>query len=102
VVSVSQFQGGVRFYETLSETDAGLGPLRGLQLTVPVDISAHLERKIELMRAYTLENGAFPVTRNEEALRMFPCVMGYGQSERPRDTVNHCSLCITPVSILGV
>jgi len=56
-------------YETLSETDAGLDPVRVFQPTVFVDISGYLERKVELMRVYASEMGDFPFPRSERALR---------------------------------
>ena len=56
-------------YETLSETDAGLDPVRGFYPTVFVDIGGYLEHKIELMRVYESEMGDFPFPRSEWALR---------------------------------
>lgn len=63
-------------YETLSETDAGLDPSRRFQPTVFVDISAYLERKMELMRVYVSEMGAFPFPRSAEALRALAQMRG--------------------------
>lgn len=63
-------------YETLSETDAGIDPSRTFQPTVFVDISGHLERKIELISVYKSEIGAFPFPRSEEALRALARVRG--------------------------
>jgi len=63
-------------YETLSETDVGLDLSRGFQPTVFVDISEYLERKMELIRVYASEIGAFPFPRSEEALRALAQIRG--------------------------
>ena len=55
-------------YETLSETDAGLDLQRGFQPNVFVDVSGHLERKIELIQVYASEMGEFPFPRSEGAV----------------------------------
>lgn len=57
-------------YETLSETDLGINPDVGaFRPNVFVDISEHLEKKIEIMRVFQSEMGGFPFPRSEEALR---------------------------------
>ncbi|MEA3643247.1 MAG: PIG-L deacetylase family protein [Lamprobacter sp.] len=63
-------------YETLSETDAGLDPLRAFQPTVFVDISAYLEKKRALMRVYASEMGTFPFPRSDDALHALARVRG--------------------------
>lgn len=57
-------------YETLSETEFGIRP--GATHFHPnrfVDISAHLERKIEIMKLYAGEMSAAPFPRSAEAIR---------------------------------
>jgi LmbE family N-acetylglucosaminyl deacetylase len=65
-------------YETLSETDAGIDPVRVFQPTVFVDISDYLDRKIELMGIYESEMGEFPFPRSERALRAQAEICGAG------------------------
>lgn len=55
-------------YETLSETDAGLDQSRHFHPTLFVDISEHLDQKIELMRIYESEIGVYPFPRSEIAI----------------------------------
>lgn len=57
-------------YETLSETEFGLrtdDP--GFRPNLFVDTSAWLDRKIEIMRMFSGELGAFPFPRSEECIR---------------------------------
>ncbi|MBC8285594.1 MAG: PIG-L family deacetylase [Nitrospinae bacterium] len=56
-------------YETLSETEFSLDPSRAFQPNVFVDISPYLEQKIELLKIYSSELGAFPFPRSETAIR---------------------------------
>jgi LmbE family N-acetylglucosaminyl deacetylase len=56
-------------YETLSETEFGLDPSKTFQPNVFVDISTHLEKKLELLRIYASELGEFPFPRSETAIR---------------------------------
>lgn len=63
-------------YETLSETDAGLDPVRVFHPNVFVDISDYLERKIELMQVYESEMGEFPFPRSQRALRALADIRG--------------------------
>lgn len=56
--------------ETLSETDFGLDPTQApFRPNVYVDISAHLERKLEIMRLYAGETAPHPFPRSEAAIR---------------------------------
>jgi len=60
----------VAVYETLSETDLSISDHKGIfRANSFVDISGHLEGKIEAMRMYEGEMGAFPFPRSEEAIR---------------------------------
>ena len=57
-------------YETLSETEFGLDPDTRFHPNVFVDISAFLERKIELLQIYKSELGHFPFPRSATAVRV--------------------------------
>lgn len=64
-------------YETPSETDFGLDPdSRGFRPNVFLDITAQLERKLEIVRLYARELGAHPFPRNETALRALAVLHG--------------------------
>lgn len=64
-------------YETPSETDFGLDPgRRGFHPTVFVNVEDHLDRKLEIMRVYASELGAFPFPRSEESIRSLAAVRG--------------------------
>lgn len=57
-------------YETLSETEFGLDPdRRGFLPNVFVDISDHLDQKLEILYLFAGEMGAFPFPRSEQAVR---------------------------------
>jgi len=57
-------------YETVSETEFGLKPEDpGFRPNLFVDVAAHIERKIEIMRLFEGEMGAFPFPRSETCLR---------------------------------
>ncbi|MBP2316259.1 PIG-L deacetylase family protein [Azospirillum soli] len=58
-------------YETLSETEQApaLGVSLPFQPTTFVDISAEIDRKVELMSIYTGEMQPFPFPREESAIR---------------------------------
>lgn len=67
----------VLVYETLSETDFALDPDRNdFRPNVWVDVSAHLERKLEILRLYEGELGEHPFPRNEGALRAVALLRG--------------------------
>lgn len=56
-------------YETLSETDFGLGETQSFKPNYFLDVSPYLEKKIEVSRVYASEFAAFPFPRSEHALR---------------------------------
>jgi LmbE family N-acetylglucosaminyl deacetylase len=55
-------------YETLSETDFGLGTELGFRPNVFVDIAPFLDRKLQAMDIYASEMASFPFPRSHEAL----------------------------------
>ncbi len=55
-------------YETLSETGFGLGTGKEFQPNVFVDVSKHLEQKLQVMEVYGSEMGEFPFPRSREAI----------------------------------
>ena len=61
-------------YETLSET--GLGGASGFRPDVHIDISPWLDEKVELLKHYTSEMGAFPFPRSEDAVRALANLRG--------------------------
>lgn len=67
----------VLVYETPSETDFGIDPRdSGFRPNIFVDISQHIDRKLELMAIYESEMGEFPFPRSEKALRALAQVRG--------------------------
>lgn len=57
-------------YEVASETEFGISPeSRGFRPNVYVDISAYIERKIEIMKMFPTEMAPFPFPRSETTLR---------------------------------
>lgn len=57
-------------YETVSETDFSLNfESNAFRANVFIDVSVFLEKKIEIMKIYSDELGAFPFPRSEEAIR---------------------------------
>lgn len=63
-------------YETLSETDFGLGTCKGFCPNVFVDIEQFLDQKLRAMDIYKSELGAFPFPRSHEAIRALAAVRG--------------------------
>lgn len=64
-------------YETISETHFSFDPTQiGFQPNTYVDISAYLDRKIDLARIYTGEIKAHPFPRSPEALRALATMHG--------------------------
>jgi LmbE family N-acetylglucosaminyl deacetylase len=63
-------------YETLSETDFCLDTRSPFQPNCFVDITAYLERKLEIVAAYESEIGEFPFPRSIAALRALAAVRG--------------------------
>ena len=64
-------------YETLSETEMALSPeRRPFRPNVWVNISDHLDRKLEIMAMYKSEFGEFPFPRSETAIRAQAALRG--------------------------
>jgi len=63
-------------YETLSETDFGLGTDSGFHTNVFVDIGPFLEAKLRAMDIYQSELGTFPFPRSREAIRALATLRG--------------------------
>jgi len=63
-------------YETLSETDFGLGTDQGFRPNVFVDIEPFLNEKLRAMDTYSSELGAFPFPRSHEAIRALATLRG--------------------------
>lgn len=63
-------------YETLSETDFGLGPERGFRPNSFVNIEPYLEEKLRAMDIYVSELGDFPFPRSHEAIRALATLRG--------------------------
>lgn len=67
----------MRVYETLSESGFGIrSGDSGFKPNLWVDISEHLERKIEIMRMYKGEMREHPFPRSEQSLRALSCLRG--------------------------
>jgi LmbE family N-acetylglucosaminyl deacetylase len=63
-------------YETLSETDFGLGTDKGFCPNVFVDIDKFLDQKLRAMEIYKSEVGVYPFPRSHEAIRALAAVRG--------------------------
>ena len=63
-------------YETLSETDFGLGTDQGFRPNVFVDIEPFLTDKLRAMDIYTSELGVPPFPRSHEVIRALATVRG--------------------------
>ena len=63
-------------YETLSETDFGLGTRQAFQPNVIVNIEPYLADKLRAMDIYASELGAFPFPRSHEAIRALATLRG--------------------------
>ncbi len=63
-------------YETLSETDFGLGTDKGFCPNVFVDVEPFLDGKLRAMDIYASELGAFPFPRSHEAIRALATLRG--------------------------
>ena len=63
-------------YETLSETDFGLGTDQGFRPNVFVDIEPFLDDKLRAMDIYESELGVFPFPRSHEAIRALAALRG--------------------------
>jgi N-acetylglucosamine malate deacetylase 1 len=63
-------------YETLSETEFGLGTSQGFRPNVFVNIEPYLDDKLKAMDIYASELGAFPFPRSHEAIRALASLRG--------------------------
>ena len=63
-------------YETLSETDFGLKPWSKFYPNLFVNISYWLENKMDIMKMYGSEMGAFPFPRSEQAIQALANLRG--------------------------
>lgn len=63
-------------YETISETDFGLGTDQGFRPNVFVDIELFLNDKLRAMDIYEAELGTFPFPRSHEAIRALATLRG--------------------------
>jgi LmbE family N-acetylglucosaminyl deacetylase len=63
-------------YETLSETDFGLGTGQAFRPNVFVDIESYLTDKLKAMSFYTTEIGKFPFPRSHEAIQALAILRG--------------------------
>lgn len=63
-------------YETLSETDFGLGTNQGFRPNVFVNIEPYLNDKLRAMDIYASELGVFPFPRSHEAIRALATLRG--------------------------
>lgn len=67
----------VLIYETLSETDFNLNPdTGGFRPNVFVNVSRYIDRKVQIMKSFESEMGAFPFPRSERALRALAHLRG--------------------------
>jgi N-acetylglucosamine malate deacetylase 1 len=67
----------VRVYETLSETEFGLRiDDTGFRPNLFVDVSAWIDRKVEIMRLFAGEMGEHPFPRSEGAIRALAAYRG--------------------------
>lgn len=63
-------------YETLSETDFGLGANQYFNPNVFIDIEPFLDEKLRAMNIYASELGVFPFPRSHEAIRALATLRG--------------------------
>ena len=63
-------------YETLSETDFGLGTDQAFRPNVFVDIENFFNKKLRAMDIYTSEVGKFPFPRSHKAIRALATLRG--------------------------
>lgn len=63
-------------YETLSETEFGLDQNSGFRPNCFIDISAHVEGKLQVVSLYRSELGPFPFPRSVEAVRALATFRG--------------------------
>ncbi|MED4780401.1 PIG-L family deacetylase [Brevibacillus choshinensis] len=64
-------------YETLSETDFGINPdNNGFRPNVYIDIKPYLHKKLDILKVFQSEMGAFPFPRSEQAVQAQAMVRG--------------------------
>ena len=63
-------------YETLSETDFGLGTNQAFRPNVFVNIEPYLAEKLQAMDIYVSELGVFPFPRSHEVIRALAALRG--------------------------
>jgi LmbE family N-acetylglucosaminyl deacetylase len=63
-------------YETISETDFGLGTDKGFRPNVFIDVEPFLDGKLRAIDIYASEQGAFPFPRSHEAIRALATLRG--------------------------
>jgi len=63
-------------YETLSETDFGLGANQAFRPNVFINIEPYLPEKLQAMDIYVSELGVFPFPRSHEAIRALATLRG--------------------------
>lgn len=63
-------------YETLSETDFGLGTNQGFRPNVFVDIEPFIDDKLRAMDIYASELGVFPFPRSHETIKALAALRG--------------------------
>jgi len=63
-------------YETLSETEFALSATGKFSPNCFVNVTAQLERKLEILRVYESELGSFPFPRSPEAVRVLAALRG--------------------------
>lgn len=69
-------------YETLSETEFGLGMKSGFSPNVYINIEDYLENKLQIMDVYKSELGDFPFPRSHEAIRALAAWRGIASGFR--------------------
>lgn len=63
-------------YETLSETDFGLGVSQAFRPNVFINIEHYLDHKLRAMDIYSSELGIYPFPRSHEAIRALATIRG--------------------------
>ena len=63
-------------YETLSETDFGLGVYNSFRPNVYIDIESYLTGKLDAMNIYASELDEFPFPRSHEAIKALAHLRG--------------------------
>lgn len=67
----------VRAYETLSETNFGISPVENaFKPNMYIDITEHLQEKLDAMAVYNNETGPHPFPRSSDAISALACLRG--------------------------